>query len=266
MLRRVLLYVSVGMSFATSGAVVYLLASDTGPVAVQPTPTVTVTATVSAQPPPSTAPLTPYYVNADTCLNIRVQPTTDSAVVECSPPRTLLQGTEFEDGWIKVRVASGWGYASATYLSTTPPAPPPPRPAKPRGSVTYAPGGKHGQGFPSGNCANWSVRWVNNSNTEVVQITFDPPSGGYHSGPYDDTGRTIQRGTRVPQFWTSPSLRIQPRRPASRPAQPRHRRRRMPNSALQRQIASSGPGRQVTEDPAAITSAVRAGPGSGHSD
>lgn len=62
--------------------------------------------------------------------------------------------------------------------------PPPPRP---NGTVTYDQSGKYGQGFSSGNCANWHIGWINNSSAEVVQITFAPISGEYSNGKYDST-------------------------------------------------------------------------------
>ncbi|MDO8121221.1 hypothetical protein Q6346_07840 [Isoptericola sp. b490] len=37
----------------------------------------------------------------------------------------------------------------------------------------------YGQGFPSGNCANWKIGLVNQSDTPITQITFAPPGGSY---------------------------------------------------------------------------------------
>lgn len=58
--------------------------------------------------------------------------------------------------------------------------PTPPTPAAPRGSLAVVQAGSsYGQGSASGQCANWLLRFQNNSNTEIVQITFAPPSGEY---------------------------------------------------------------------------------------
>jgi len=65
--------------------------------------------------------------------------------------------------------------------TTTTTAPPP------HGLMTFVSGGEYGQGFPSGNCANWHEAWVNNSNTEVTKIIFDPPGGEFSNGQYGST-------------------------------------------------------------------------------
>lgn len=190
LLKRVMLYAVAAMSLATSGAVVYLLAAGPEPIAIQPAPTVTVTVTPSETPSssPAAPELSDYYVTAETCLNVRSEPALDSLIIDCIPHRDSLEGTGPIRGWIKVKVASGWGYASATYLSTEQPPAPPPPPARPNGSVTYDPDAG-GQGFPSGRCANWTVKWVNNSNAEVTQIVFAPPGASYRVGGYGSSGR-----------------------------------------------------------------------------
>lgn len=40
-------------------------------------------------------------------------------------------------------------------------------------------GWDYGQGFASGNCANWKIGLVNQSDTPVTRITFAPPGGSY---------------------------------------------------------------------------------------
>ena len=184
MLKRVVVGVFATLVLASSGAVVYLLASQPKPQAapIQPTATVTVTVTPSLPQRAPSPELTSWFVTAKTCLNVREQPNARAAVLTCAPFRSELQGSSFSASWLKVAIDEGWGYASVTHVSKTRPPKPPP---KPRGYVTYERGGDYGQGFPSGRCANWTVKWINNSNTEVVQIIFDSPSGSYHSGPYD---------------------------------------------------------------------------------
>lgn len=50
----------------------------------------------------------------------------------------------------------------------------------PRGSLAVVRAGdSYGQGSPSGPCANWLLRFQNNSNTEIVQIVLAPSSGVY---------------------------------------------------------------------------------------
>ena len=40
------------------------------------------------------------------------------------------------------------------------------------------------------NCFDWTVRIINNSNTEVVQFTWDPPSAKYAAGSPGTEGYT----------------------------------------------------------------------------
>lgn len=51
--------------------------------------------------------------------------------------------------------------------------------APPRGSLRTLSAPTYGQGFPSGPCANWRRKFVNNSSAEIVEITFAPPSAQY---------------------------------------------------------------------------------------
>jgi hypothetical protein len=73
-------------------------------------------------------------------------------------------------------------------LATVPPPPPTTVPV-PRGSVTYDKAALQGSGYSSGNCDHWNLRIINNSNTEVVQITFAPSSAHYwqHAPDYTNS-------------------------------------------------------------------------------
>ena len=51
--------------------------------------------------------------------------------------------------------------------------------ASPRGSLRTLGPPTYGQGFPSGQCARWRLKFVNNSSAEIVQIVFDPKSADY---------------------------------------------------------------------------------------
>jgi hypothetical protein len=52
----------------------------------------------------------------------------------------------------------------------------------PRGSLQVigaSAGGGYGQTPAHSSCSNWRLRFTNNSNTEIVRITFAPPAGDY---------------------------------------------------------------------------------------
>lgn len=51
--------------------------------------------------------------------------------------------------------------------------------AAPRGSLRTLGSPTYGQGYPTGACANWRLKFVNNSSAEIVEITFAPPSAQY---------------------------------------------------------------------------------------
>jgi hypothetical protein len=67
----------------------------------------------------------------------------------------------------------------------------------PRGTLQTLGPPQYGQSFPSGPCANWRLLFRNNSNTEVVEITFAPPSGEYSNFAEFDP-RTQQHAPPIP--------------------------------------------------------------------
>ena len=72
--------------------------------------------------------------------------------------------------------------ATTTTLVTStlpPPTAPPTSAAVPLGTVTYDQEALPGSGYASANCWHWNLRFINDSDTEVVQITFSPPSSYY---------------------------------------------------------------------------------------
>jgi hypothetical protein len=73
---------------------------------------------------------------------------------------------------------------TTTVAPTTAPAPTPTSPPtstpEPRGSVSYVPQIRGASSAP--NCSVWTMRMVNNSNTEVVQLTWDPLPAKYSEG------------------------------------------------------------------------------------
>jgi hypothetical protein len=65
--------------------------------------------------------------------------------------------------------------------TTAPPTTSPPTlPPEPRGSVSYVPTYQGASSAP--NCSVWTMRMVNNSNTEVVRFTWDPLPAKYVDG------------------------------------------------------------------------------------
>lgn len=68
---------------------------------------------------------------------------------------------------------------------------------EPRGSLQVIGAPPYGQSLATGPCANWRLKFVNNSNTEVVEILFDPPSGRYTNfKEFDST--TQQHASPIP--------------------------------------------------------------------
>jgi hypothetical protein len=49
--------------------------------------------------------------------------------------------------------------------------------------------GNYGQGFASGRCANWKLRFVNDSDTTISKVLFAPPRGSY-TGPWNPDTQT----------------------------------------------------------------------------
>lgn len=81
--------------------------------------------------------------------------------------------------------------APVTVTQATTTAPPPPAPTTsapppaPRGFLGFSMvGGRYGQSSAHSQCSNWTLRFINNSNTEITRITW--PVG---PGNYVDTGR-----------------------------------------------------------------------------
>jgi hypothetical protein len=83
-----------------------------------------------------------------------------------------------------VEVLPSTSTSTSTVTSTTRPAaqassttrPPP------RGSLQVlgaSAGGGFGQSPAHSSCSNWQLRFINNSNTEIVRITFAPPAGDF---------------------------------------------------------------------------------------
>ncbi len=65
-------------------------------------------------------------------------------------------------------------------------------------SILGAEGGADlGQGFSSGNCTNWKLGVVNQSDTAISGFTFAPPSGNYSNG-YSADSISIPVATPVP--------------------------------------------------------------------
>jgi hypothetical protein len=79
---------------------------------------------------------------------------------------------------------------------------------RPRGSLEVlgaSAGAGLGQGFPSGPCANWRLKFLNNSNTEIVTIVFAPPSGDY-SNFREFNRQTQQHAPDIPAEKPSPAV------------------------------------------------------------
>ncbi len=79
---------------------------------------------------------------------------------------------------------------------------------RPRGSLQVlgaSAGAGLGQGLPSGPCANWRLKFLNNSNTEIITIVFAPPSGDY-SNFREFNRQTQQHAPDIPAEKSSPAV------------------------------------------------------------
>lgn len=96
----------------------------------------------------------------------------------------------------KVEVLPSTSTSTSTVTSTSRPAlqvssttrPPP------RGSLQVlgaSVGGGFGQSPAHNSCSNWQLRFINNSNTEIVRITFAPPAGDFSN--FREFDRQTQR-------------------------------------------------------------------------
>ncbi|WP_170062643.1 SH3 domain-containing protein [Sediminihabitans luteus] len=139
--------------------------------------------------------------------NVRVAPSCSAKVVTRLAANTSVELTgDPQSGWYPVKAGDleGWiagsllsgpevpqigqlcGSTIADQLSST-------AATEPIGSVRiYGPegGGNYGQGFADGECSNWHVRVVNQSNTAIAGFTFTSVEAEYVNG-YSDASTQV---------------------------------------------------------------------------
>ena len=57
--------------------------------------------------------------------------------------------------------------------------------------------GNYGQSGGAGNCANWTLRFVNDSDTAISRVVFAPPNGSY-TGPWDPSAQSYSEVAAAP--------------------------------------------------------------------
>jgi hypothetical protein len=85
------------------------------------------------------------------------------------------------------RGGRGRGSTSTTGPTTDTPTTTPADPDAPNGQITYdVSSWKKAASGADPQCADWTVRLTNGSDTEIVQFTWDPPAAHYAAGTFPD--------------------------------------------------------------------------------